>query len=81
MKRFMILSVTRICSGVVGWEHMGTAFPHEKLSGNAAHNRNFEILLLLLLNKLFPTVTTLQHSVHLKPCHIWTSEFAKYLEH
>ena len=39
-------------SGVVGWERMGTAFPHKKLSGNGVPTREIlrDIFLLLLLN-------------------------------
>ena len=58
------------CSGVVGRERMGTAFPHKKLRGNGVPTREIlrDIFLLLLLNYLLPTVTMLQHSAHLKPC-------------
>ena len=79
MYKYILIIVVR--SGVVGRERMGTAFPHKKLSGNGVPTREILRFCLLLLNKLFPTVTMLQHSVHLKPCHNWTSEFAKYLEH
>ena len=41
-----------ICNGVEVREHMGTAFPHNKLSGNGVSTREIlrDIVSLLLLN-------------------------------
>ena len=43
---------TSSCSGVVGQERMGTAFPHKKLSGSGVPTRRFlrDIFLIFILN-------------------------------
>ena len=64
------------CSGVVGRERMGTAFPHKKLSGNGVPTREIlrDIFSLLLLNYKYFAL------LHARPTMYqnWTSEFAKY---